>query len=65
MLRTPSGVRAEQHRLEPHHRPVARRQVRDRLDVRVARSIVAGDHQRAHACARGRVVVDVDPADEP
>ena len=22
-----------------------------------------GDHQRAHACARGRVVVDVDPAD--
>ena len=56
-------VRAEQHRLEPEDRPVARGQVRDRLDSDLALDR-RRHHQRAHPCARRRVVVDVDEADD-
>ena len=53
---------AEQHRLEPHHRRVARGDVRDRLDPAAALDRDGG-HQRVHPRPRHRVVVDVDEAD--
>ena len=55
-------VRAEQHRLEAHHRPVARREMRDRLEPALALDR-RRHHERAHAGARRRVVVDVDESD--
>ena len=56
-------VRAEQDRLEPHDRRVARGHVRDGLDR--ARLLDRGrDDDRAHARARPRVVVDVDDVHE-
>ena len=62
-LRTPSACAPSSMRLEPEHRRVARRQVRDRLEP--GRALDRGrDHQRAHPGARGRVVVDVDEPHE-
>ncbi len=52
-------MRAEQDRLEPGDRRVARRQVRDRLDAGV-RARSRRRHDPAHARARARVVVHVD-----
>ena len=52
-------VRAEQDRLEPGQRHVARRQVRDRLDAGEALDRDRG-HDPAHARAGARVVVHVD-----
>ena len=48
----------EQEALEAHHRGVARSEVGDGLDRRVALDCDRR-HQRVHACARHRVVVDV------
>ena len=57
------GVRAEQHRLEAE-RSSQSRVVRCGTVSSPALALDrAGDHQRAHAGARGRVVVDVDEAD--
>ncbi len=58
------GVRAEQERLEPVDRRVARRQVRDRLDPGVALDRDRG-HQPAHARSRARIVVHVDDLCDP
>ena len=52
-------MRAEQERLEPGDRRVARRQVRDRLDPAGALDRDRG-HDAAHPRAGARVVVDVD-----
>src|SRR5581483_10779831 len=52
-------VRAQQERLQPGNRGVARREVRDRLDAREALDRDGG-HDPAHPRSRPRVVVDVD-----
>ena len=54
-------MRSEEHRFEPHHRGVAGREVRDRLDARLSLNR-RRDDERAHSRPRGRVVVDVDVA---
>ena len=53
------GVGAEQERLEPRDRHVARRQVRNRLDPAGTLDRDRG-HDAAHARAGARVVVDID-----
>ena len=53
---------AEQRRLQSHHARVPRRDVRDRLDPALPLDRDRG-HQRVHAGARHRVVVDVEDVD--
>ena len=57
------GMRPEELRLDPEHRRVARRQVRDRLEARRPLDR-ARDHEGADPGPRCRVVVHVDEADE-
>ena len=58
------GVRAEQHRLEPRDRRVARREVGDGLEADDALDGRGGD-EPVHARPRARVVVHVDDIDVP